>query len=151
MDDMRQPPTGDIELIAISEGEISHSDLVQYAYEENADYLQRFRSPGGGRELEWRVSSEPGVKFTSDMGWDSNEEVSRAKQKLTEARPPELVQVFRSKANGIDPSELLGTYQFYNVLWIERKGDVAYRRAAGRMKKEVWERHCSEPAKIILG
>jgi len=42
-------------------------------------------------------------------------------------------------------------YHFYNVLWIERRGQIAYRRAAGRVPKEVWDAECSPPMKIILG
>ncbi|KAF2674530.1 HET-domain-containing protein [Microthyrium microscopicum] len=42
-------------------------------------------------------------------------------------------------------------YHFYNVLWIERKGDVAYRRAAGRIAKDVWESCDSRPVDLILG
>ena len=44
-----------------------------------------------------------------------------------------------------------GMYRFYNVLWIERKGDIAYRRAAGRVPKAIWEANCTGPTKIILG
>lgn len=44
-----------------------------------------------------------------------------------------------------------GGYHFYNVLWIERKGGVAYRRAAGRVPKVVWEENCSEPVRVVLG
>jgi hypothetical protein len=42
-------------------------------------------------------------------------------------------------------------YHFYNVLWIERKGDIAYRRAAGRVPKALWEATCTPPRKLILG
>jgi hypothetical protein len=42
-------------------------------------------------------------------------------------------------------------YHFYNVLWIERKGVIAYRRAAGRVPKVIWEANRTEPAKVILG
>ena len=44
-----------------------------------------------------------------------------------------------------------GDYHFYNVLWIEREGDIAYRRAAGRVQKVVWEENCSEPLRVVLG
>jgi len=42
-------------------------------------------------------------------------------------------------------------YHFYNVLWIERKGEIVYRKAAGRVPKVVWEANCTEPVRIILG
>jgi len=44
-----------------------------------------------------------------------------------------------------------GDYYFYNVLCIERKDGIAYRRAAGRVAKEIWESSGSEKVKVILG
>ncbi|KAH7085900.1 heterokaryon incompatibility protein-domain-containing protein [Paraphoma chrysanthemicola] len=43
------------------------------------------------------------------------------------------------------------TYEFYNVMWIERKTNVAYRRAVGRVWKSAWERGSSDVADILLG
>lgn len=40
-----------------------------------------------------------------------HDEVSRANEQLTEARPPDLVQAFRSEIDGVDPSELAGILQ----------------------------------------
>jgi hypothetical protein len=40
---------------------------------------------------------------------------------------------------------------FFHVLWIERKGDVAYRRALGQVGKEAWKRECVGEIEIILG
>ncbi|KAH7088032.1 heterokaryon incompatibility protein-domain-containing protein [Paraphoma chrysanthemicola] len=40
--------------------------------------------------------------------------------------------------------------RFLHVLWIEWKGDVAYRRALGQVAKEAWERKCGS-AEITLG
>lgn len=42
-------------------------------------------------------------------------------------------------------------YHFYNVLWVETIEGVMYRKAAGRVPKEVWELNCGEPTKILLG
>jgi hypothetical protein len=42
-------------------------------------------------------------------------------------------------------------YYFYNVLWVERKGEIAYRRAAGRVPKAIWDANCTPLTKIILG
>jgi hypothetical protein len=44
-----------------------------------------------------------------------------------------------------------GEFHFYNVLWIEREGEIAYRRAAGRVPKDVWEENCLESTRVILG
>lgn len=42
-------------------------------------------------------------------------------------------------------------YHFYNVLWVETRDKVMYRKAAGRVPKEVWERNCGKPEQIELG
>jgi hypothetical protein len=42
-------------------------------------------------------------------------------------------------------------YHFYNVLWVERKGEIAYRRAARRVPKAIWNANCTPLTKIILG
>jgi len=40
---------------------------------------------------------------------------------------------------------------FFHVLWIERQGNVAYRRALGQVAKGMWERKCVREIEIILG
>lgn len=42
-------------------------------------------------------------------------------------------------------------YQFYNVLWITWEGGIAYRKALGRVRKEVWERQSLEVVNFVLG
>jgi len=42
-------------------------------------------------------------------------------------------------------------YEFVNVLWIERKEDVAYRKAVGRVAKQVWESLEKETIVVVLG
>lgn len=39
----------------------------------------------------------------------------------------------------------------YNVLWIERKDEVAYRRACGWVPKAIWEAYTSGPVEVKLG
>jgi hypothetical protein len=41
--------------------------------------------------------------------------------------------------------------EFYNVLWIERKDGIAYRRACGWVPKHIWEAHATGPVEIKLG
>ncbi|KAI8956565.1 hypothetical protein F5Y11DRAFT_353539 [Daldinia sp. FL1419] len=43
------------------------------------------------------------------------------------------------------------TYDFYNVLWVEKKGDFMERKAAGRIPKDVWERNRGGLERIELG
>ncbi|RYC61237.1 hypothetical protein CHU98_g4973 [Xylaria longipes] len=44
-----------------------------------------------------------------------------------------------------------GTYEFYNVLLIERAGGIAYRKALGRVMKSVWEKQELEEIDVVLG
>jgi hypothetical protein len=48
------------------------------------------------------------------------------------------------------PKDDLG-YAFYNVLWIEWANEIAYRRALGRVRKDVWESLKREVIQITLG
>ena len=43
-------------------------------------------------------------------------------------------------------------YEFYNVLWIEWQDGIAYRRAHGRVLRNMWEKHPElEPVAFVLG
>jgi hypothetical protein len=42
-------------------------------------------------------------------------------------------------------------YEFYNVLWIEWRGDIAYRKALGRIEKHAWEQQELEWIDLTLG
>jgi hypothetical protein len=44
-----------------------------------------------------------------------------------------------------------GLYEFVNVLWITRMKGVAYRKALGRVRKDVWEREAKERIAVTLG
>lgn len=45
----------------------------------------------------------------------------------------------------------LKTYEFYNVLWIQRMDDVSYRRGLGRVWKDAWHRQEIEEIQVTLG
>jgi hypothetical protein len=42
-------------------------------------------------------------------------------------------------------------YEFYNVMWIEWKDAVAYRKGLGRILKSVWESESQKGVDVILG
>ena len=42
-------------------------------------------------------------------------------------------------------------FEFYNVLWIEWKDGVAYRKGLGRVRKEAWESQATEWIDLTLG
>ena len=45
----------------------------------------------------------------------------------------------------------IGVCEFYNVLWVEYKNKIAYRRACGWVPKHIWEANASGPKEITLG
>ncbi|KAF2822345.1 HET-domain-containing protein [Ophiobolus disseminans] len=50
-----------------------------------------------------------------------------------------------------DELKALETYEFYNVMWIEREDGIAYRKAVGRVWKTTWDAGPSERVDIVLG
>jgi Heterokaryon incompatibility protein (HET) len=63
----------------------------------------------------------------------------------------ESVKAWLEEWKYIDDIKEKDKYEFYNVLWIERKGDIAYRRALGRVWKDAWQRQDVEEIDVILG
>lgn len=56
-----------------------------------------------------------------------------------------------SESRGESLRNSIGVYSWYNVLWIEWKDGVAYRKALGRVFKEVWEAQPLEYVDVTLG
>lgn len=42
-------------------------------------------------------------------------------------------------------------YEYYHVFWIEWKDGIAYRKAMGRVEKNLWEAQAHESIDLILG
>lgn len=55
-------------------------------------------------------------------------------------------------ASKLDPwaSDDRGVRYFYNVLWIERKEEIAYRKAAGHIPRRVWYSASLEKVRVVL-
>ena len=121
----------ELELVAISRGEASYADIVR-AFEERVDFLRTVWF--GATSLLWGAT-----KHMRSRPVD---------QETTQPRPQDLIDAFREEYRSFPRSEEL--YMFYNVMWIEWEDGKAHRRAVGRVRKEAWERYCSEPIKIIL-
>ncbi|KAI1085709.1 heterokaryon incompatibility protein-domain-containing protein [Whalleya microplaca] len=51
----------------------------------------------------------------------------------------------------VEETKRLPTYEFYNVLWIHWIGNVAYRKASGRVWKQSWDRLQRSDVDITLG
>ena len=80
------------------------------------------------------------------------------------SRPLEFIALSRGYADGSKEEEpgldewLLeerpttkGLYEFYNVMWIEWENGIAYRRALGRILRDVWESQNMEWIEVTLG
>ena len=50
-------------------------------------------------------------------------------------------------ANGVRPD----VFYYYTVMWIEWDQGMAYRRAVGRVLREVWDSQQAEKVEVILG
>lgn len=83
---------------------------------------------------------------------------------IPESRPLEFIALSRGYADGSRKEEpgldewLLeerpatkGLYEFYNVMWIEWENGIAYRRALGRILRDVWEGQKLEWVDVTLG
>jgi len=44
-----------------------------------------------------------------------------------------------------------GLYEFVNVLWVTRVEGIAYRKALGRIRKDVWESEAKDEIEVTLG
>jgi hypothetical protein len=61
------------------------------------------------------------------------------------------VQVWLEEWKLVKDLQELDVYEFYNILWIEKIRDVAYRKALGRVWKPAWDRQRIESVDIVLG
>ena len=59
--------------------------------------------------------------------------------------PPSLLQGTVTYGNKDDLCD------FYNVLWVENRGGISYRRACGRIATPVWEADGYDEVGVVLG
>ncbi|KAK4656244.1 hypothetical protein QC762_309610 [Podospora pseudocomata] len=131
-------PGQEIELMAISLGSMGWDETFS-SYEERVDLLKSADYP--------RMEHS----FVRDPPSDDEDGTGSETAPLT-FRPRRAAAVETAHSRAARPWGRKGEdYRFYNVLWIERRGGVAYRKAAGRVAREVWERNCGEKLSVILG
>ena len=68
--------------------------------------------------------------------------------------PEDLVDPLANGARStfhVFPNPVKTVYEFYDVLWVEYEDGVAYRKAIGRVRKEVWDREILGWVDITLG
>ena len=158
MDNSNVEPNEEIELIAISKGSASRTDM-ESAFEEKVEKYNNY-SYRNGLTTTWFHRALPGGRveckdpdpFKDSCGFTCRDEMPQDGTPIRDNTFPDTEsnakkQTLESMENRDGEDE----YHYYNVLWIERDGDIVYRRAAGRVPKDVWEQNCSTPIKIILG
>ncbi|KAK0667873.1 heterokaryon incompatibility protein-domain-containing protein [Cercophora samala] len=135
-------PGQGVELMAISTGSMGWEE-VSSSYEENVDIFKSFSYKGGNVHM---FEQDPPLDDDDD-----DDDTDSESSPLT-FRPRRAV-VVETAYSQTDRPWACGDedYRFYNVLWIERRGEVAYRRAAGRVVKGVWEANCREKSRVVLG
>lgn len=126
---------GEVELIAISRGSCTARDFAD-CFEQQV-FHRSVEWPGSTTILFYNVSWLH-ESLRSESQGPAHPLYSRMKM------PQSLLQ--GSVAYQIDD-----TCEFYNVLWIERKDGVAYRRACGRILKPIWERSVAGETEVTLG
>ncbi|KAK4177797.1 heterokaryon incompatibility protein-domain-containing protein [Triangularia setosa] len=67
------------------------------------------------------------------------------------ARSRWLKQIYIPEWGLIEETRDLNEFEFYNVLWVEWRDGIAYRKGIGTIWKEGWHRHNQEVRDIILG
>lgn len=133
-----------LEMIAISTGSAFYPDIDK-SYPERIDGCAFWKYERNSDEYHFRP-----------LGWHDDQDRSGGVGKFSaedDAR--------QSLDAGIDvgPFARMGLhmqpedsdYHFYNVLWVETIEGVMYRKAAGRVPKEIWDLNCGETVKVVLG
>lgn len=147
----------ELEMVAISTGSALQSDVAA-SYPEKIDSdgywcYRRSSEQYRFKPLDWHGGLDIGAGEGEFSAADS------ARQSLNSGidvgpfaschRPDNTGATVGATASaGSDRPE---RYHFYNILWVETIDGVMYRKAVGRVPKEVWELNCGEPTKIVLG
>lgn len=167
----------ELKMIAISTGSALHENVAE-SYPERTDSqglwcYEPLSEDYHFRPLDWRdgldkaggkrkFSAADDTQSTIDAGIDVGQFSSQLRLKRRYSSSirdwkSAMIQKFRNKigpAVGPTPPAAPNPperYHFCNVLWVETIDGVMYRKAAGRVPKEIWELNCGEPTKIVLG
>ncbi|KAK7754569.1 hypothetical protein SLS62_003351 [Diatrype stigma] len=166
-----------VEIVAISQGSSSRIEAA-LAYEETVDRLAcyRFGDINSDHCHFALTRSSRHKKETCQDGNDTPEGshdhgVVRVEGNYEEKMKSKCYERMEKEVNRVDqgPFFLKGidcesyqddvlpkdwrneNYEFYNVLWIERRDGFVERMAAGRVPKDIWEQNQGAPEKIRLG
>lgn len=144
--DDRQVSDSTVELIALSLGSVRYRELdAEYAERWRQEKLQSPESPIQ------ESKNPPYPRFCSLVSLDTLPPISGAGT----IGPPQSQLLGRSQEDmnteGNRDKQDDGVFEFYNILLIERQGDIAYRRGCGRVPKGVWEKNAVPPQRFVLG
>lgn len=136
-----------VELVALSRGSVLYRDL-------DAEYEARWRkermSQSPGLLLEGEVP--PYARLCSLLSSAQVPYINTGGKRLASQLPGPLQP---DTSTGENPDVIRpedeGTFEFYNVLLVERKGDITCRRGCGRVPSRIWEENASPPRQFILG
>lgn len=118
-----------VELVVISKGSCTVRDIVEC-----------FEQQAFNERLEW-----PGSSLTMYFSTSWLHRSLRPLQECDEYTMPSSLR------RGSVDYHIDDTCHFYNVLWVERKDGIAYRRACGRILAPIWEQYLPEEIEITLG
>jgi hypothetical protein len=97
-----------------------------------------------GQEAELVAISEGSVRFRElAKSWEESQDASTPERYADPDRNNPLKNAHCSD----------GFYRFYNVLWVEKRGDHFVRKALGRVEAKMWEKLCKSRTTewIVLG
>ncbi|KAF7515203.1 hypothetical protein G7054_g14699 [Neopestalotiopsis clavispora] len=145
--------------------------LPMGAYHTNPSYY--VFAPSTGDQPRSAEIVDDGVIYSMPWGWEEDADDSLEKNesqeiilhpeplnsenfKRKETRGQQInVDLGPLNSKSIDPNRWSEwgneTYSFYNVLWVETRDGVMYRKAAGRISEDIWEQTCGAPQRIVLG
>lgn len=131
----------EMEMIAISTGSAFHGDVRDY-------YPERIDSTGF-----WQYERDSKEYHFKPLDWHDDQDKNSGVGKFSA-----IDDARKSRDAGIDIGPFAlhmqpghSEYHFYNVLWVETIDGVLYRKAAGRVPKDIWELNCGETVKVVLG
>ncbi|KAK0714400.1 heterokaryon incompatibility protein-domain-containing protein [Apiosordaria backusii] len=118
--------------------------------EEVAPFVEYHLTDSAGKILGWL--KVPSTRRLTELPGDARCEcVVISECRAHGARSKWLKQIYIPEWGMIEETRELDEFEFYNVLWVERRDGVAYRRGIGRVWKEGWHRQNFETRDIILG
>lgn len=147
--DIVQSSYGELKLVAVSTGTANKHDLRQ-SFEYTVYSTRSVCYSQGMKFVDYRpeIHSQTGRKALS-----CNLDVAFGRRAHVPDKPGTSdVQVIRMPSQNDDNINAGGgfTCEFYNVLWVEEKQGISYRRACGWVPKHIWEANASE-TDVILG